>query len=111
MKRVLAALALATVLTGCGAKWFPDSSDSQADNVVKQDVGGFISSLRAPGDSLFTTTTAKGVFSTYTSLKVPAATPVTLECIYDGQSGPMVDKLLSSDGYFLQVDQIVSLAQ
>ena len=102
--------ALAATLSGCGdIEWFPEPQPVKENRTERTPVGGFIASHRPAGARTFTTVTAKGIFLTYTSLRVPVDTPVTLEKTFDGVTDLLLGQQLKSLSQATLVQTVVSL--
>ena len=85
-KRVLV-LMLGTVLSGCGADWFPEYVPPVAAVVTTEEpAGAFIGSERNAITGEWFTTTAGGVFRMYTSTAFTPREPLALETTTTGQA-------------------------
>lgn len=92
-------------LAGCGDfEWLPDNS--------KQSValGPFISSERGADAKAFTTIAQRGVFHTYTSLRVPVGTPVTLKRTLT-PDGKVTGQMLIALDQAVLVQDVVTVAE
>lgn len=105
MKTKLTILAvLLLILAGCGDFEFLPDPNTQTFHV-----GGFISSTRNSADNNFTTRTDRGIFETYTSLRVAVKTPVVLEKRFDPQTNLLLGQMLSSQGQSTLIKTVISL--
>ena len=95
LKRMLLLSAMA-LLAGCGSgvEWLPDNQYPARDTI---NAGTFETSIRPVNAEHFTTTTSRGVFVTYTSLTVPAGTPVTWYRYRNTKTGTVVTQALQAD--------------
>jgi uncharacterized protein YceK len=107
MKRLLIVMSALMTLAGCGSvEWLPDTTTPLRETTA---VGEFVNSTRSSGSRRFLTTTTKGIFSTYTSLRVPVATPVTLERFHDPVTAKLVGQDLRAADLIVLVDSVMSL--
>lgn len=98
----------AFLLSGCGAQWFPPADQAATAAVTSTDVGGYLRSLRT-GPAAYTVLTAKGIFSTYTSLGVPYGSAAVLEKYVDSRTGMLVGKVLRASGASILVKDVLEL--
>jgi hypothetical protein len=110
--KAIAVLA-AILLAGCGVEFFPEPQQATTSNPTDQalitgyDAGKLVKSTRL-GPADFTVTTTHGVFSTYTSLSVPAATNVILAEYHDQQTRFLVGKILWTESKSILIRNILS---
>lgn len=119
MKRIVLTIAVATLLGGCGAEWFPEketttpgsptsTTSTSSATIDSSEVGTLVASVRV-GPGAYTVTTTKGVFSTYTSLDVPYKTAVSMEKYTDPGTKLLVGKLLKALTRTILIKDILAL--
>ena len=92
------------ILAGCGdIEWLPDGPNKRID------AGGFVSSRRQGPGEKFITVTQRGAFHTYTSLQLPAGTPVVLERSF--AKGAIATQILLALDQALLVADVIVLAE